>query len=128
MPIGKRRLSSSPQADKDWQALDSGPKMYNDAQLKNFHDKIQRFKVEKVQTSGETLLVLNWDEMAVAFGAYTRLILPNGHKYYRAAGGPEGVTSRFAVLANLWGQYQDWGQKQDWIAQKRLDDYAQMAG
>lgn len=107
MPIGKGKT----QAEKDWEALDA-PRLYKDVELKDFHNKIQKFCVDRTLSTGEVVKVLDWNEMAVAFGAFTRVVV-GSNTYYMAGGGPEGNTKRSDALVNLWGQYQSYRIRKD---------------
>lgn len=121
MPIGNNK-----KAEKDWADLGGGPRMYNDAELKDFHRKIQRFTVMKTPEEGEPYKILDFNELAVAFGAFSKTPGPDGVMYYRALGGSTGETKRYYILNNLFNQYQDWQRKQDWVEIKRLETFEAM--
>ena len=126
MPIGRgKRGPGADQADKDWADLNP-PRVYNDAELKNFHQKVQRFYKDKTLTTGEVIRVFDYDEFAVAFGAYTKTVVGKS-VFYRAAGGPSGDTSRSTVMYALLQQYDDWRRKGDWAESKRAEDFDFMA-
>lgn len=123
MAIGKK---SRLEVEKNWDALTKEERVYSDRELKDFHEKIQKFREKKVLTTGEEINPLNWNKMAVAFGAYT-VIEYQGKPYYRGAGKPDGECRRMYILDNLWKQYQDWCRRTDWLDQKKIDEYDKLA-
>lgn len=125
MAIGKRRGEGSTQADKDWAELNP-TRIYNDAELRSFHQKIQRFYEDRTLTTGEVVRVFNYDEFAVAYGAFSKLVVGKV-TYYRARANVNGETTRYGEMNNLMHQYDDWRQKNDWVAAKRAEDFEIMA-
>lgn len=80
-------------------------KVYDNRQLQDFHNKIQRFwekprEVELGALSG-TAQKFNHQELGVAFGACRKVVHGKTYVYQYE---PE----RHRVLENLWGQYSHW--------------------
>lgn len=125
MAIGDKRRNKE-QADKDWQALQDPPRKYTELELKDFGNKIMKFYEDHTLTDATIVSILNWDKMAVAFGAYT-VIDYQGKPYYRINAGSDGTCERFNKLNNLWDQYQDFLRRTDWIANKRAEEYQKLA-
>jgi len=119
MAIGRKKQGEG-EANKAWAAL-TPSRVYTDTELRDFHKKIQKFYKDKTLSTGEQIKVLDQEEFAVAFGAYTKTVVGKS-VYYRAAGGPNGNTDRLVVMYKLLEQYDDWRRKQDWIDNERLKE------
>lgn len=108
---------------------------YSDTELRDFHNKTQRFYKEKTRTDGSSVKILDFNELAVAFGAFSKTDAGGGRFYYRAIAKEKIVKknragetyldtehpTRYEQLANLWSQYEDWQRKQDWIENKNVE-------
>lgn len=93
---------------------------YNDHELENFHNKIQRFWDEPRE-----VVVPGWDgpqiarkfrheDLHVAFGAAKKVehgVNSDKQQVYKYMYNSDRYTS----FANLWRQYEDWQRKKDWI-------------
>lgn len=102
-------------------------RVYSDSELKDFDQKIQRFYKDKIQTDGSTLKILDFNELAVAYGAFVKRDAGNGKVYYlRAKHDGFGLT-RFEQLDNLMSQYDQWRMKgetkKEFAIQKSFDSY-----
>lgn len=117
---------------KDQESRPSVPKrQYTEAELQDFHNKIQRFYKDKTQTNGEVLSILDFNELAVAYGAFVKRPGSGGKDYYlRAAHDGIGLT-RYEQLNNLMNQYEWWRQtgesKKDAAIQHQLAHWEKTA-
>ncbi len=116
------------QRDKDEITALFNARTYTEAELHDFHRKIQRFwdaprEVNAIafgrKIEGQAQK-FRYEDLHVAFGAATKVAHGKLFKYLYS---PE----RLAVFDNLWGQYESWRRKQDWIAEKQAQDHARMA-
>jgi hypothetical protein len=88
---------------------------YSDNELRDFDKKIKRFykpKQMSEEMGGGTFLKFDYDEFAVAFGAFSKLLVGN-RPYYRARADASGKTTRYRQMLNLLKQYDSWRIKQD---------------
>ena len=122
-------------ADKEFDDFGKEPvveRTYSDRELQDFHNKIQKYHEPKTiqnpnaEDFGQTYLILNFNKLAVAFGAF-RIVEqgtdPEGKpvKYYLST--PE----RYLQLNNLWKAYEDWRKKMDWVAEKEAERLEQVS-
>lgn len=97
-------------------------RVYSDSELRDFHDKIQKFWEEPREVDlpggmGGTAQRFAHQRLHVALGAAKEVKHGNTtvHLY----------NDRYKdVFVNLWSQYEDWKRKQDWIADKRAEELA----
>lgn len=102
-------------------------RVYNDHELQDFHNKIQRFWEEPREVS-ETVFGKKIDGIAqrfahqslhVAFGAAIRVKHGKGYVYL--------YNSRYATFQSLWRQYEEYRKKQDWISEKKSEELEMVA-
>lgn len=92
----------------------SPKRIYTPSELKKFHDQIQKYHEDKkIQNSespdfGKIFKILNWEELAVAYGAMVKRP-GNGKGFYYLAARHDGPgLSRFHQFLNLMDQYNYW--------------------
>lgn len=123
MPIRKN------QKDKDVIEFDA-MRVYTDAELLDFHNKIQRFYEPKTihdpssKDCGKTYQIFNYDKFGVAYGALVEREGAFGQIHYLAVDGSH--PTRYEQMWNLLDQYWSWVKKQDWIENKKLESYAKL--
>lgn len=89
---------------------------YSDVELRDFHNKIQRFWCEpRTLASGEMAQKFDWDALAVSFGACRWVPGAAGGKHLMA------TSERYAALVNLWDQYKDFRTLQDWKLERESE-------
>lgn len=77
-------------------------RVYTEAELEYFHQKIQRFYEEKLNHStNEKVMILNHEELGVAYGAFTKH-MRGGTPYYLAN------HDRYVQFCNLMRQWDKW--------------------
>ena len=117
-------------ADKEFDDFGKEPvveRTYSDRELQDFHNKIQKYHEPKTiqnpnaEDFGQTYLILNFNKLAVAFGAYREVDGSNGAKYYLS------TSERYLQLNNLWKQYEDYRRRLDWMADKEAERLEQVA-
>ena len=103
-------------------------RIYSDHELKDFHNKIQKFWVGEPRELNSVAFGVkieglaqkfDHEELAVAFGAAIKVKHGKGYVYLH--------NERSKVLQNLWKQYEGWRQKQDWIGEKNVERLEVMA-
>lgn len=104
------------------------PRTYLDHELRDFHNKIQRFWDEprevnavvfgkKVEGKAQKF---RHEDLHVAYGAARKV--PHGkHFVYQYN------HERYEQFNNLWSQYESWRQKQDWIENKNIEELGKVA-
>lgn len=98
------------------------PRQYADYELKDFHEKIQRYwDAPRRLENGTTAQKFRWNDMAVAFGALRKVSGSNSGFHYLAH------PDRYDILANLWKQYENWRGKQDWVEGKKTEVLSETA-
>lgn len=120
---------------------------YSDSELKEFHEKIQKFWGDpRILENGETARKFYWEELGVNYGAFSRWnkrdrfndnvkaleMVKDGHHFtYMAVAGPDGSGKRFHQFINLWDQYNWWLSGNDWkkdqAIQHQLTAYEQIS-
>lgn len=89
---------------------------YSDFELKNFHNKIQRFWLEpRTLEDGTVAQKFDWDALAVSFGACRWVPGAGAGKHLMA------TSERYAALVNLWDQYRDFRTLQDWKLERETE-------
>lgn len=95
---------------------------YSEAELKDFHQKIQRFWLEpRTLEDGTVAQKFDWDALAVSFGACRWVPGANGGRHLMAN------SERYAALVNLWDQYRDFRSKRDWVEERKNEELEMMA-
>src|SRR3990167_11002675 len=105
-----------------------GPRVYLDHELRDFHNKIQKFWDEprevneivfgrKVEGKAQKF---RHEDLHVAYGAARKV--QHGKVYVY-----QYNSERYGQFNNLWKQYEDWQQKQDWIENKNLEAMVEIA-
>lgn len=118
-------------AKKEYDDFDLVPqRVYSDAELKDFHSKIQRFYEPKTiqnpnaEDFGKTYDIFNHDDFAVAYGAYVKVLGSNGAYHYCIATKGDGKDGeRAKEMVNLLTQHTDWIRKQDYFDNKNAEHY-----
>lgn len=100
------------------------PRVYQPNELRDFHQKIQKFwgeprEVRLDDGMSGTAQKFNHQELAVAFGAARKVKHGIGYVYL--------YNDRNKDLVNLWNQYEDWRKKQDWVEDKKTEELEQIA-
>jgi len=117
-------------ADKEFDDFGKEPvveRVYSDKELQDFHNLIQKYHEPKTiqnpnaEDFGQTYLILNFNKLAVAFGAYREVDGSNGAKYYLS------TSERYLQLNNLWKQYEDYRRKLDWVADREAERIGQIS-
>lgn len=96
-------------AKREEKVFTTSPKRtYSPLELKEFHDRIQKYKEKKTLKDGSVIEVLNWEELAVSYGAMVKR--PGNGKgfYYLAAAHDGNGISRYAQFTNIMDQYDWW--------------------
>ncbi len=110
------------------------PRQYTEAELMDFHRKIQKFYDEpytidrptNLAIHGKTARKFRYEDVHVAFGAARKVEKgkrEDGSTIYAYLYNPE----RLDVFNNLWQQYVDYQNKQAWIEHQQAMDRARMA-
>ena len=74
---------------------------YSDAELKNFHEKVQKFYFDYTLVTGEVIRVIDKKKLMIAFGALT----PSGATIVDEVSLPP---NRLQQFDNLYEQWQKW--------------------
>lgn len=110
-------------------------KTYTDIQLKDFHNKIQRFYEDYTDSfSGKTFKVLQKDKLLKAFGAIGPtggIVLSNITRHKSGSIASYDRPTRMEQFDNLWKQYEDWKWKNGLVKEspvfKRTEALEKMA-
>lgn len=92
-------------------------RVYTEAELKDFHNKIQKFYEEDSLTNGEIIRVLNRKKLLQAFGAIGPtggIILTNIVRNKYGSIESYDKPTRQETFDNLWDQYIWWKGGLDW--------------
>lgn len=100
-------------------------RVYTDTEIRDFHQKIQRFwgeprQVEVSKVGPGTAQKFDHEALAVAYGAANKV--QHGLKFVYLYN-----SERYRQFANLWNSYEAWRKKQDWIENKRGEDMEKIA-
>lgn len=100
-------------------------RVYSDYELKDFHQKIQRFwdaprEVVLPKGMSGTAQKFRHEDLHVAYGAARKV--PHGKTFVY-----QYNSERYEQFCNLWNQYESWKQKQDWIENKRTEELEKVA-
>jgi len=98
------------------------PRIYTDTELRDFHQKIQKFWDEPREVNGEAFgkringvaRRFRHYDLHVAYGA-AKKVRHGQHDVYLY------IPDRYHQFENLWQQYEDWRKKQEWIENKNLE-------
>lgn len=83
-------------------------RIYSEEELKAFHERLQKYYKEKTLKDGSVIRVLDYNEFAVAYGAFVKRPAGGNRFYYlRSAHDGNGLT-RFEQMVNLMDQYNWW--------------------
>lgn len=88
-------------------------RVYLPEELEDFNTKIQRFYKDRTLTTGETVKILDRDELAVAYGAFVKRDGSNGNVYYLISKYDKDP-SRYVQFENLMDQLDFWKRGKDW--------------
>lgn len=109
------------------------PRIYSESELKDFHQKIQRFYVPKTLSTGEVITKFLHNDFAVAYGAMVKnkgadsvwqYAIPNRTKV--GENEMEG-RKRYEQMSNLLKQHEDWKRKNEWVENKKVEELEKMA-
>mgnify|MGYP001582439828 FL=1 len=101
-------------------------RIYTNDELKRFNDKIQKFKEEHTLISGEKIMVLNRQKLAVAFGAMVEDTYL-GVKTYSVLVDPVDDTKRYTEFQNIMEQWSKWCSKNEYVDKKEIEHYENVA-
>lgn len=99
------------------------PRVYTESELKDFHNKIQKFWDEPRELNGVSVAGMTvsgtaqkfrHEDLHVAYGAARKVQHGKTFVY-------QYNSERYAQFNNLWSQYEEWRKKQDWIENKNLE-------
>ena len=101
---------------------------YSEAELRDFHQKIQRFWDEPREINAVVFgrkidgqaQKFRHEDLHVAYGAARKVQHGTVFVY-------QYNSERYAQFNNLWSQYEDWRKKQDWIEGKRGEELDKLA-
>lgn len=93
---------------------------YSDSELRDFHEKIQRFWEEpRTLEDGSIAQRFAHQRLHVAFGAAREVKVGSGTYFL--------YNERHRAFSALWRQYEDWRRKQNWKEGREIEEFEQMA-
>lgn len=102
---------------------------YTSSELSDFNQKIQRFYKTKVTRKGESLKVLDYDSLAVAFGAFVKRKHIEKDNYAIANGADRPTRfDQFCNIMDQWGRFMaGTDSKREFAIKKQEAAYEQLA-